>query len=546
MQHRVVAERQICGPLLPASTPLECLVRCFESCGVRCPFCQIDLNTLARSSQFQHILGRCVEFDQPIPDPIHQPVVPPPPPLIWPVCCRRVGGPPDYSPLEDRWMEWSPIQPGASGGSSPWTFQWVCLTCSRTLLVEDVPPLPDLSCPRCQVDSGAVLDVTTGDVRRVCLSCNCVVTAPDPPQEDWFSCGPLCGMAPLYGWDARTLSRLGEGTQSWLFCPLISLGMLQVETTLNIPAYTTGPRAPVPECQRQYWSRNAGELISAYAAHFASLPRDDPSVAALTQSQSWGPSGDHLDARLQEQCTPAHILSMMEVWISTQVAGITILPSAPMAVDANLHNASPASPAADNVGSPSRPLPSPFVRPCTFPEVPLRSPFTSQASHAPLNGSVVSNPFTTSIPTVNNTVVSNRGSPLPGAGPVRLTRFLEMPRDQYYATVNAMITAGRFNHIGEASVRLEGQTAWGVWLRIDHWRASRAASRLRCGVLYHPVNRELTFHGVASVVTQFLLPLFADWTFASSELLPSVRPTNSLEPLDDPSIPEDALGRSSQ
>ena len=171
------------------------------------------------SSQFQHILGRCVEFDQPIPDPIHQPVVPPPPPLIWPVCCRRVGGPPDYSPLEDRRMEWSPIQPGASGGSSPWTFQWVSLTCSRTLLVEDVPPLPDLSCPRCQVDSGAVLDVTTGDVRRVCLSCNCVVTAPDPPQEDWFSCGPLCGMAPLYGWDARILSRFGEGLSLGCFVP---------------------------------------------------------------------------------------------------------------------------------------------------------------------------------------------------------------------------------------------------------------------------------------------------------------------------------------
>ena len=160
---------------------LECLVRCFESCGVRCPFCQIDSNTLARSSQFQHILGRCVEFDQPIPDPILQPVVPPPPPLIWSVCCRRMGGRPDYSPLENRRMEWSPIQPGASGGSSPWAFQWLCLTCSRTLLVEDVSPLPDLSCPRCQVDSGAVLDVTTGNVRRVCLSCNCVVTAPDPP-----------------------------------------------------------------------------------------------------------------------------------------------------------------------------------------------------------------------------------------------------------------------------------------------------------------------------------------------------------------------------
>ena len=65
--------------------------------------------------------------------------------------------------------------------------------------------------------------------------------------------------------------------------------MDQLETTLNILAHTTGPRAPVPECQRQYWSGNAGELIDAYAAHFASLLRDDPLVAALTQSQSWGP-----------------------------------------------------------------------------------------------------------------------------------------------------------------------------------------------------------------------------------------------------------------
>ena len=128
-------------------------------------------------------------------------------------------------------------------------------------------------------------------------------------------------MSPLYGWDARTLSGPGEGTQYWLLCPLISLGMLQVGTTLNIPAYTTGRRAPAPECQRQYWSRNAGELVDAYAAHSASLTCDDLLVAALTCSQSWCPSGDHLDARLEEQRTLAHILSLMEVWVSTQVAG---------------------------------------------------------------------------------------------------------------------------------------------------------------------------------------------------------------------------------
>ena len=71
--------------------------------------------------------------------------------------------------------------------------------------------------------------------------------------------------------------------------------------------------------------------------------------------------------------------------------------------------------------------------------------------------------------------------------------------------MNSLIVVGRFNHIGEPSVRLEGQTTWGVWLRIDHWRTRRGSSRLRCGMSYHPVNRELTFHGVASVVIQLLI-----------------------------------------
>ena len=94
---------------------------------------------------------------------------------------------------------------------------------------------------------------------------------------------------------------------------------------------------------------------------------------------------------------------------------------------------------------------------------------------------MVSNPFTTSIPAINNTITSNRSSPLPAAGPVRLTRFLDMPRDHFYATMNAMITTGRFNHIGEVSVRSRRPHSF--------WRASRGAARLRCRVLYHTVNR---------------------------------------------------------
>ena len=35
-----------------------------------------------------------------------------------------------------------------------------------------------------------------------------------------------------------------------------------------------------------------------------------------------------------------------------------------------------------------------------------------------------------------------------------------------------MTSQGRFEHIGRASIRLEGATAWGVWLRIDQWSSA--------------------------------------------------------------------------
>ena len=449
---------------------LECLVRSFQSCGVRCPFCQVDLVSMASSEQFQAILGGHIEFDQPLPDPIHQPQVPPPP-LVFPLCCHRIGGP--QISFHWRIVAWSGLPftlpvPGVlhRGHTSG------VLSCSRTFRVEDVPPLPEASCPECQRNSGVVLDVTTGDVRRVCTFCSRVVSVPDPPvpSSDWFSSGPLCQLSPLYGWDSPTLSQPGEGTQSWLFCPLISLGLLAVETRLSVPPFSTGPRAPVPEEQIQFWTHQAPDIIVAFAVHFSTISHNDPLAVALSSPSSWGPSGDHLVASLQEALTPPHILSQMEVWLSSQVAtfrgeGALPVPHSP-----------PADPATE-VHSP--PVPSPFApHPHTVqlsPTASPRSPFASVQTHAPLHGAVVSNPFAVSGPATP----PNRPSPLPGAGPVRLTRFLEMPRDEYYATVNSLIVAGRFNHIGEPSVRLEGQTAWGVWLRIDHWRAGRGSSRLR-------------------------------------------------------------------
>ena len=44
-----------------------------------------------------------------------------------------------------------------------------------------------------------------------------------------------------------------------------------------------------------------------------------------------------------------------------------------------------------------------------------------------------------------------------------------MPFDVYYARLNQMVSQGRFEHIGRASIRFEGATARGVWLRVDHW-----------------------------------------------------------------------------
>ena len=106
---------------------------------------------------------------------------------------------------------------------------------------------------------------------------------------------------------------------------------------------------------------------------------------------------------------------------------------------------SPVDPATE-VHSPRVPLPFALL-PHTVHlslTVSLCSPFASVQTHARLHGAVVSNPFPISGP-----ATPPSPSPLLGAGPVRLTRFLKMPHDEYYAIVNSFIVAGRYNHIGE-------------------------------------------------------------------------------------------------
>ena len=116
-----------------------------------------------------------------------------------------------------------------------------------------------------------------------------------------------------------------------------------------------------------------------------------------------------------------------------------------------------------------------------------------------------------------------------------------MSLEHYYSTVNAMVNEGRFEHIGRATIRVEGASAWGVWLRVDHWPSALGRHpRLRCGVLFHVANRTLSFHGIGSDAVQFLLPLFESWTYSSLPQLPSLRTrpvSSSVPPLDDPHPP---------
>ena len=46
-----------------------------------------------------------------------------------------------------------------------------------------------------------------------------------------------------------------------------------------------------------------------------------------------------------------------------------------------------------------------------------------------------------------------------------------MPLDRYVNVVTSMINDGCFSH---GVLRLEGQTAWGVWLKINHWDSSQS------------------------------------------------------------------------
>ena len=101
--------------------------------------------------------------------------------------------------------------------------------------MQDIPALPAVTCSQCSTSAAIVFDRPTGRVARFVP-----VRAPnnDPPADS-FSHGPLSKFAPLCGWERGDNNPPGSGTQSFLFCPLISLGLAVAKSRM---AYSTGNR----------------------------------------------------------------------------------------------------------------------------------------------------------------------------------------------------------------------------------------------------------------------------------------------------------------
>ena len=91
-------------------------------------------------------------------------------------------------------------------------------------------PLDALCCVSCQL---VVPHDSVGPPPQPPIPPTTLVPPPDnEPPADWFSHGPLSIFPSLYGWGRGDPTPPGSGTQSWLFCPLISLGLALAESRL--------------------------------------------------------------------------------------------------------------------------------------------------------------------------------------------------------------------------------------------------------------------------------------------------------------------------
>ena len=84
--------------------------------------------------------------------------------------------------------------------------------------------------------------------------------SPQEVRRTWFSHGPLASLGPLHGGEHRNTVP-GQGPQSSLFCPIISLALAVVERAQGVTPFSTGPRSAVTPAQQQYWMTHAAAIV---------------------------------------------------------------------------------------------------------------------------------------------------------------------------------------------------------------------------------------------------------------------------------------------
>ena len=167
---------------------------------------------------------------------VHIVQLPPPEPHIRPLCCHRVGPYPEFALLDDR-----RIGVVSNCAFFPWWFMGLAVGVSK--LFKD----------------------SAGD------------------RHSTFWCRFMCDSPP---------SQPGVGTQSWFFCPLISVALGAVELSCGVSMYEFGRRSPVPVDQVAFWTQQAPDLLNAFVQHFAALSADDPVMTVLQSEHAW--VGGHL------------------------------------------------------------------------------------------------------------------------------------------------------------------------------------------------------------------------------------------------------------
>ena len=219
---------------------------------------------------------------------------------------------------------------------------------------------------------------------------------------------------------------------------------------------------PLPQSRASsslFWSTHAHHIIQAYATHFLALDGQQTAAIAL---QSW--QGGHLNTAAQELVTPPDILSMMSVWLSEAVAGFSSQSQA-----ARL----PSSVVVESVVWLSSSRLSPTIlsfrpnRLCCLP-FPSSAPFSfciSAASfcRAPRRPPCCLWPF---CPTSNGPCFFHHTRAPPFHhfacwGPLLDTSVGVRSPGPARQHCDRHDNDGRFSHIGDGVLRLEGQTAWG-------------------------------------------------------------------------------------